>query len=610
MKKSLPLIILGLCLFGSSSLFGDVVHLKDGRKLRGFVLRQGDKVIVIQKEGRKVLRKDQVRAITAEGEKPEETKKKAEEAAVLKKSRDASVIRAEKETERTRRAEMLKRASDLILLGRRQRGLGQYAKAYWTFREAQDLARGTDVGAKAEEEVRQTLASEYERLGLVNKGDQWLTREEYFGSQGKVRYLSKWVDGASHRQWLDRHDDFEKRVTSKYFTIWTDCPHKGGSLLRWLSLRMERIYQEYERIYGIGKRTIPGKIYVTGKRGKGRFQPRVVEPFKEVVLVELCRDRDSYLRRGGTLGTGGYTLVHSRHLKSVKLFFEDVRERESIMQTFIHELGHVFFTHFIKKGPLWADEGLAEYFANSRFQNFDYQKINFRDDDEVKVAEALLQREKKGLLKKLLYLEEEEEDFCYPQYALAWSFVHFLMNKHKSEFTKYLQLLQHGRPVPIENLISGGMDRLERQWRRHTKKLARSVYKETLQKYPPGIGISRNARRGLEMLYRVPLDETYRAYYLQNLMLFSTRDRDALPTAMKLLGTGLISFRFSATFEEKGVIAAHDAWRRLARQSEAEGKKWEARKMYKKMLDLYGRMGLLGAAKYASSRLKVLKGPR
>ena len=104
MKKSLPLIILGLCLFVSIPLFGDVVHLKDGRKLRGFVLRQGDKVIVIQKEGRKVFRKDQVRAITAEGERPEEAKKKAEEAAVLKKSRDASKIRAAKEAERTRRA--------------------------------------------------------------------------------------------------------------------------------------------------------------------------------------------------------------------------------------------------------------------------------------------------------------------------------------------------------------------------------------------------------------------------------------------------------------------------------------------------------------------------
>ena len=264
----------------------------------------------------------------------------------------------------------------------------------------------------------------------VHVGDGgWVTPEEA-RARGYMLYMERWVPAklrSQLRRW-ERHDarvDGYKdayRVKSEHYRIKTNAPRMVVELeIKPFLDELYRTYVEvFRRDFGLrAKAADKNHIHIywgfpswRDEQGEDRGMP-------------------GFYRPGGPL-----TVLY------------DPTDPDDFHNTVFHEGAHQFFAATLPGAelPTWLDEALATYFEGCTY-SLSTKKITQnhvppdRLEDALEVMHAARQSGRPSTPHEL-FMQYQGDDFDADHYALAWSYLHFLIHrddgKHKKKFARFL----------------------------------------------------------------------------------------------------------------------------------------------------------------------------
>lgn len=215
---------------------------------------------------------------------------------------------------------------------------------------------------------------------------------------------------------LAAEPDF-KIYDSKYYVIHTDLPPIEA---REAQLRMTRMAEEY-------------------LRGAAGFRGEI----KERLPFYLYKNLADYTAAVGVEGSGGF-------FDGDKLMAATLRtpagEISGDTWHIVQHEGFHQFAHAAIAGeiPMWADEGLAEYFGQAIFTG-DGFVTGLIPQARLMRIRALLKDGGENSLRKCLALSREEWNakVQMSNYDRAWSFVHFLVHGEEGRLKKSFDAFMH-----------------------------------------------------------------------------------------------------------------------------------------------------------------------
>lgn len=156
------------------------------------------------------------------------------------------------------------------------------------------------------------------------------------------------------------------------------------------------------------------------------------------------------------------------------------RDDEAVEATLRHEGFHLFtFTRFGNSLPPWAEEGLAEYFAEALIVRGKL-RVGLVPDARLKRVQRAIASGSAVGLKELLYMSDAEwaktiggkQYIAGELYDQSWSVVYFLMNGAGGAFAEAFQtfLRACAEGTPLEESLkhafgAGNLEELENQWK-------------------------------------------------------------------------------------------------------------------------------------------------
>ena len=160
----------------------------------------------------------------------------------------------------------------------------------------------------------------------------------------RAQSLSRAVEAAE--KYIDR--DHRRRRATRRFILISDA--KEESTVDVLAGNMESIYEIFHSLFDPHIEPLP-------------------ENFKTVVY--LFRQQGSLIRLQTELGSTGFGAGFYRS-PGLMAFHQQVQTSEQLLHSMFHEAFHAFSDSHLrppdKRLPLWVEEGLAEYFANSKIE--------------------------------------------------------------------------------------------------------------------------------------------------------------------------------------------------------------------------------------------------
>jgi hypothetical protein len=235
-----------------------------------------------------------------------------------------------------------------------------------------------------------------------------------------------------------------KQYESKYYLIHTDLPPLEA---REAKVRMTRMAEEYLlRTAGFS----------------GQIQERL--PFY------LYKNRADYEQAGGIENSGG--IFDGQRLIALTLRREDGVISLSTWHIVQHEGFHQFAHAVINSDlPMWADEGLAEYFGEGLFTGDGFVTGLIPQSRLIRVQKLLAEARAKPLDEFLAISREQwNTKIEMAHYDQAWSFVHFLAHgedgRLQKAFTNYMRDVGRGdEPEKCYNRYLKTIPDLEKRWR-------------------------------------------------------------------------------------------------------------------------------------------------
>ncbi len=220
-----------------------------------------------------------------------------------------------------------------------------------------------------------------------------------------------------------------------------------------------RVAQEFEQIREAARRVLPKMSLDPG-------QPIVILAVRnEADLRQLIPEY--WEQRGRARPAGLFLRGPERHYVALRL---DVGGQRPF-QTVYHEYLHLLVTLNLPQAPLWVNEGLAEFYANSAFKE---GEVVFGLPSEAHVR--LLRRRGPMPLRELLQVDEKSPYYNHSHkvsvfYSQSWALVHYLLTRDweapESVLDRFLRLLAEDSN-PDEALRSlGDLDALEQSLRRY-----------------------------------------------------------------------------------------------------------------------------------------------
>lgn len=245
-----------------------------------------------------------------------------------------------------------------------------------------------------------------------------------------------------------------RTIPTRYYTLSTDASDEMASEA---ALRMDRMFEEYtQRI-----------------RGHAR-------PLREKMLFRLYSNSADYRADGGPAGSEGVvkTSVSRDGLSTSQLMVlisERPGQEEDTWHVMQHEGFHQFAMSFLPRLPAWVNEGLADYYATSRFvgEGFIYGRIpEHRRELLVRTIKA---NEHKPFIKFTTFTRQQWiADLSPRNYLQAWAMVYFLIDgeqgKYHKPFKDYMASLGRGMDSQIAWNQSFGretMKTLEDAWKKY-----------------------------------------------------------------------------------------------------------------------------------------------
>jgi hypothetical protein len=281
---------------------------------------------------------------------------------------------------------------------------------------------------------------------MVQHDDLWFPKK-----LGKK--LRKWdkEDARKGLTWKDRY-----RTKSKYYRIETNVPRWRIELeiKPFLDALFLTYMEVFERDFGLSGKAVKNKDI------------RIYNGFNDYSVNEPDDGQPRPRTNPGFI-VGGSTLV----------VFYDETDPGAFYGTVFHEGAHQFFLSLLPGAdpPIWLTEALATYFEGctySRATNTVTQ--GHVPADRLNSARGVLSKDKDPNAQEL-FLDVPKPRFKGREYALAWSFVHYLINRpgdHSRErFAAFVretngagvkpaaEIFKKGTKENLEDLIPG--------WRAH-----------------------------------------------------------------------------------------------------------------------------------------------
>jgi hypothetical protein len=235
-----------------------------------------------------------------------------------------------------------------------------------------------------------------------------------------------------------------KTYETKYYVIHTDLP---PSEAREAQVRMTRMAEEYQsRTAGFA----------------GQIKDRL--PFY------LYKDPADYARAGGVENSAG--IFDGERLVGLTLRRADGVISLATWHVVQHEGFHQF-AHAVIGGelPMWADEGLAEYFGEGLFTGDGFVTGLIPQDRFTRVQKMFTEARDKPLAELLAITREQWNAKVEMQnYDQAWSFVHFLAHGEDGRLQKPFANFMHdvaagADPEKTYNRYLKVIPNLETRWR-------------------------------------------------------------------------------------------------------------------------------------------------
>ncbi len=166
--------------------------------------------------------------------------------------------------------------------------------------------------------------------------------------------------------------------------------------------------------------------------------------------------------------------------------------QERGMHTVFHEAFHQFLDYYVDDAPIWFNEGIAEYFGPSipvpgtKKVMVGVVKKTYEDGERMTRYEVLMEALKPGAriaptpLRRLVALDREsfmQRDRVNLHYAQAWSFIHYLANRHpkgRRMIVDYFNALRRGEDQKAAHEAAFkdvDWDRLEADWKAYAERL-------------------------------------------------------------------------------------------------------------------------------------------
>jgi len=235
-----------------------------------------------------------------------------------------------------------------------------------------------------------------------------------------------------------------KEYPTKYYLVHTDLEPAEA---REAQVRMTRMAEEYQR------RT---------EGFSGRITTRL--PFY------LYKDRADYTKAGGIEKSAGY--FDGERLMAVTLRTQDGAISLSTWDAVQHEGFHQFAHAVIGDLPMWADEGLGEYFGEGLFTGDGFVTGLIPQSRLVRVQKLCLEG-RETPLRDLLNLTRDQwnQKIEMSRYDQAWSLVHFLAHGEQGRLQKafvgYMKEVGKGQDwQKAYNRYLGSIPNLEDRWKR------------------------------------------------------------------------------------------------------------------------------------------------
>ena len=309
------------------------------------------------------------------------------------------------------------------------------------------------------------VAENYAHPGLVFAGkDGWLT-PAVATAKGYVRYQRRWLpsrlapklaaweaEDKKRNGWKDAY-----KAESLHYRIVTDVPR--------FVLELE-IVPFLDALYDTFTRVFKEDLGLTGK-GANKKTITIYGSAEEYGREEAegCESKPR--------DTPGFFQADE-----LVLFYEDTDPGEFYATAF-HEGTHQFVAGLLPgaKLPVWLDEGIAVYFEGCTYSRATQRIVvdHFPPDRVEEAQDALreVQVSDDSSAAERLFMDVPKEQFGSTQYALAWSFLHFLVNgnggKNREAFARFLRATNGSGTKPIarvfEETTKLRLTDIERSWR-------------------------------------------------------------------------------------------------------------------------------------------------
>jgi hypothetical protein len=282
---------------------------------------------------------------------------------------------------------------------------------------------------------------------LVHHGDgEWGTPAEAAES-GLREYRGTWVPKKLERE-LKRWDKQDAkglewsdayREKSEHYRIETNLPRWRTELE--IKPFLDALFETYRRVFA--------EDFGLSGKAAGNKDIRIYDGFHAYSMHESDGDRPRPRTNPGFIVNG-----------SVLVVYYDETDPGRFYRTVFHEGAHQFFLSLLPGAdpPLWLSEALASYFEGCTYSRATRTITpGFVPAERLAVARSILANGQ-DLSAQELFLDVPRERFQGREYALAWSFVHYLIHrpgeKVRERFAKFVRATNGAGAKPAAEIFA------------------------------------------------------------------------------------------------------------------------------------------------------------
>lgn len=293
-------------------------------------------------------------------------------------------------------------------------------------------------------------AQNFDHPGLVHAGKAGWVEPARARELGYFEYRGRWLprklakkvkawERADARMsgWEDRY-----KVKSKHYRIETDVPRFIVELE--IKPFLDELYRTYVEVFR--------RNFGLSGRAANKKTIRIIHGYENYAR-NAERGRGVIPRSTPGFIVGGDELV---------VHYDDLHPGD-FYGTVFHEGAHQFLSALLPGAalPLWLDEALATYFEGCRYSRATGKiTVDALPPDRVELSQEILKEAQPFAGRSLpesLFMRVPEQSFDAREYALAWSFVHYLVHreggKRRKAFARFLRETNGSGNKPVAEIF-------------------------------------------------------------------------------------------------------------------------------------------------------------